>query len=246
MGENNFLTKGLNLNSLYGLGRFHVGEAIEEKEAEKTEEKSKVEEWIWVEGYKGTDKDICCRDQKYEIGSRYYMPEDEKVELCESGFHFCLKLNHVFRYYDVGGYNRFFKVKALVKKEDYDACCAQLDSPSWQMIFGGGDSKLTSKAIEFVEELSYDEVLGVKVDDLDKWTYKEKALAIAEGMSAVRNMREAAKKDQQRKDLINLGYSTAFAEWLVEEEKFDIAYAVGSQTDLSMDMKVLLIIRDDD
>ena len=24
-------------------------------------------EWVWVEGYKGTDKDMCCRGYQYEL-----------------------------------------------------------------------------------------------------------------------------------------------------------------------------------
>ena len=79
------------------------------------------EEWIWVEGYKGTDKDMKCRDFQYGLGVQYDMPEDQEIQECESGFHLCLYLSDVFHYYEVGCGNRFFKVKALVRKVDKES-----------------------------------------------------------------------------------------------------------------------------
>ena len=46
------------------------------------------DEWIWVEGYKGTDKNMCCRDYQYEIGKQFDMSDDEEIKECSSGFHY--------------------------------------------------------------------------------------------------------------------------------------------------------------
>ena len=79
------------------------------------------EEWVWVDGYKGTDKDMKCRDFQYELHKVYDMPEDAEIVECSSGFHLCLEKEHVFRFYDIGKGNRFFKVKALVCRSDYES-----------------------------------------------------------------------------------------------------------------------------
>lgn len=66
------------------------------------------EEWIWVESYKGTDKDMKCRDYQYELGVQYDMPEGQTIKECESGFHLCLSLKDVYGYYDISDGHRFF------------------------------------------------------------------------------------------------------------------------------------------
>ena len=75
-------------------------------------------EWVWVEGYKGTDKNMCCKDYQYILGATHSLPDEEEVELCKNGFHLCLNLNEVFNFYPIGEGNRFFKVQALVRKSD--------------------------------------------------------------------------------------------------------------------------------
>ena len=46
--------------------------------------------------YKGFDKDLKCRDFKYEIGKEY---EEERAEICDTGFHACENPLDVFGYY---------------------------------------------------------------------------------------------------------------------------------------------------
>lgn len=58
------------------------------------------DEWIWVEGFKGTESDMRCRDFQYKVGKHYYTNEDN-VEMCQSGFHFCINLCDVFNYYEI-------------------------------------------------------------------------------------------------------------------------------------------------
>ena len=63
-----------------------------------------------MKGYKGTDKDMCCRGMQYEIGKTFHA--DGKIEVCDNGLHFCIRLTDVFDYYGQGNGNRFFEVEA--------------------------------------------------------------------------------------------------------------------------------------
>ena len=46
--------------------------------------------------YKGFDKDLKCRDFQYEIGKEY---EEERAEICDTGFHACENPLDIFGYY---------------------------------------------------------------------------------------------------------------------------------------------------
>lgn len=108
-----------------------------EKESDVEQEEN---EWILVEGFKGTNKDMICRDTQYEINKKYTY--EGKIELCESGYHFCKRLKNVFGYYSIDNGNRFFKVKCLVSKKE------------WESV----NDKFTAKEITFTEELGYKEL----------------------------------------------------------------------------------------
>ena len=215
-----------------------------EKFAEKLLEKT--EEWIWVEGYKGTDKDMKCRDFQYELGKTYDIPKDEKIEACKGGFHLCLKLNDVFSYYDIGDGNRFFKVRALVRKSDYEQYGTYPD-PGYTTIYGhrmrnpftSRIDKLAAKSIEFISELTPDEIFN---KSYAAWTDEDKLEALQYGTSYVYRKYEVAALEKRKQTLVDLGYSVPFASWLMDNGKYDTAFAVGSQPDLSMDMKVLAIM----
>ena len=54
-----------------------------------------------MKAYKGFNKDMTCRDFRYEEGGTYEMlPEGEAAKLCESGFHACEAPIDCLRYYD--------------------------------------------------------------------------------------------------------------------------------------------------
>ena len=190
-----------------------ASESINENEPEIKE----TEEWVWIEGYKGMDKDMRCRDFQYEIGKRYDMPEDAVIEVCEFGFHFCRYLRQVYRFYDIGSGNRFFKVRGLVRAGD----CRYLSD------------KFAAKSIEIIEEVSRDDIL---LDyGANKWDEKYKDMLFEIGYKAtVRTMGIDT--------LTSYGYSLPFASYLMDAGKYNVAKAVGSQSDLSMDMKVLMIM----
>ena len=158
--------------------------------------------WVWVDGYKGTDKDMKCRDFQYEIGKVYDMPDDAKIKECESGFHLCLNLKDVFEYYSVWKNNRFFKVRALVREEDVaaygtDPMCGSLYSlPSISR-----KDKLVAKSIVFTDELTIDEILAdTEAADLPD---KYKKIAMEKGIRFATNKWT---NDEQTSNLINLGY----------------------------------------
>ena len=96
-----------------------------------------------IKGYKVTDNNGRCRDFQFELGKTY--EHKEKVILCQSGFHFCLKLNDCFNYYDFDSRNRVFEIEASGKiiKED------------------NKDSKQACSIIKFVKELTWQEVLDL-------------------------------------------------------------------------------------
>lgn len=191
------------------------------------------EEWIWVEGYKGTDKDMKCREYQFELGAQYDIPEDEPIQECKSGFHLCLNLEDVFYYYGVGNGNRFFKVRALVRKSDKDNYRKAIKYYDGYYIHSGDSNKLAAKSIIFTSELTYDEVL--KDSDVQNLPEEYKKMAIE-------NTIKFAVDNYQISTLVEDGYSLPFATYMIRVGKFDIAHAVGSQKDLSMDVKVLGIL----
>lgn len=207
------------------------------------EEVPKEEEWIWVEGYKGTNKYMMCRDFHFELGKRFDMPEDEKIEACKSGFHLCTELTDVYSYYSIGDGNRFFKVRALVRKEDYETAKRCESSISVYTIYtlSMGNTKLAAKSIEFIEECTPDEILARHLNN--EWTEEDKLDALQHDVDYVYDKQKVRKQEKQTQELVELGYSASFASWLICDDKYDIAYAVGTQKDLSMDMKVLAIMR---
>lgn len=199
----------------------------EEETTTKTEPEQ--EEWIWVEGYKGTKADMTCHGFQYELGTRFDMPDDADIEECCNGFHLCMELSDVFSYYIIGDDHRFFKVRALVRAKD--AAAYGKHEFSRFGLYNKHD-KLVAKSIEFISEIDRADIIATTClcDAPDK--YKEIAFH-----TSVDIARHCMTKDS----LIACGYSDAFADLIIHAEKTSIALAVGSQPGLSMDMKVSVI-----
>ena len=139
----------------------------------------------------------------------------------------------MFKYYPIGNNNRFFKVKALVRKEDYDNLGPMYFTGTYSFkMYGSINDKLAAKSIIFIEELSVDEILKNRVPK--DWTDEQKSLAIRIGI-------EGAKEVIYVEKLISVGYSETFARYCFKNYFTDIALSVGSQEGLSMDMKVWAI-----
>ena len=204
------------------------------KKTEPTKDPIKpVEKWIWVEGYKGTNKDMQGHgDYQFEIGKRYDMPTNVEIRACHSGFHLSLNMKDVFKHYQIGKGNRFFKVKALVREEDFNKYGKEKEHKSW--FDSTHYDKLASQSIEFIRELTIDEIF--QDTEYKDWSEAYKAMAIAGDLVDVQNMVRAD-------ELVTLGFSKPFAMYIIEARRFDRAKAIASQSDLSMDMKAYLIMR---
>lgn len=104
------------------------------------------EEWVWIDGYKVTDfNGNCMNNFHYEVGQQYDMPENEDIELCQNGFHFCTRIVDLATYYRFG---RVFKVKGLILKPL---------NPWYRNNLLFSDSKAVAKSIRIIEEMQWEE-----------------------------------------------------------------------------------------
>ena len=200
------------------------------------------EEYIWVKGFKGTNKDMRCKgDYQYELGKQFDLDADVEPETCSKGFHFCKDLESVFRYYKIGDGNRFFEVEALVKKSDLEPKNkSKLDQWSkLYMSFANYDDKYAAKSIRFVRELTADEVFETVTDsDVREWADEQKKRAMETSISAVR-------KEVREFELCAAGYSPAFSKYIAGDTgRYNTAMAMASLPDVSMDVKVMAIFMD--
>ncbi|APH20884.1 DUF7666 domain-containing protein [Clostridium botulinum] len=180
--------------------------------------REKQEEWIWIEGYKGTDKDMKCRDFQYELNKTFSY--DGKTNLCGSGFHFCLQLKDVFNYYKLNANNKFFKVKGLVKREDYHSASNSVPEmivlqPRW--LQHDYDSKVVAKEIVFIEELQFEDLKDIIKNKMPMVETEEEYYFCKD------NYKEFCKNKLVSK-LINLGFSDLFSQLKYEDfsNEYDI------------------------
>lgn len=199
-----------------------------------------IEEWIWVEGYKGTYSDMTCNGYQYELGKQYDIEKGTVVKECSNGFHLCLKLEDVFNYYGIGGRNRFFKVKALVRKSEYDTY-GQYEPGAGGFRFGGIRNKLAATSIIFTEEASMEELCEAA---RKHWRDIPKDMPDKYIQMAFESDVHEASRAYIKDTLIEDGYSVVFTNFIVEDmpDKFEVAHAVASLEDLSMDVKVMTIM----
>ena len=128
------------------------------KELQRVIELQEQEEWVYVEGIKGMTKDMKGYDNfQFEVGKTYI--KDGLIEICKNGFHLSLNLEDVLNHYGICRGNRFFKVRALVRKKDLDeyGTITEVDN----FLYGKQKiikNKLVSKEIEILEELSDEEL----------------------------------------------------------------------------------------
>ena len=246
-GENEMNIKET-LNQIYGKfaeTNAPIKDNITQEDIMSTIKTVEEEEWIWVKGFKGTDKNMSCKGYQYELGKQFDLDEDLEPSVCHNGFHFCKELENVFKFYKIGDGNRFFEVEALVKKSDLEPknksnVCAGLDQWSkMYMSFTNYDDKYAAKSIRFVRELTADEVFETVTDrDVREWAEEQKKRAMATSMNTVR-------REIRAFDLCAAGYSPAFAKYIsIDEGRYKTAMAMASLTDVSMDVKVMAIFMD--
>ena len=91
-----------------------------------------------VEGYKIFNNDLTCRGKQYYTDKINELDNNEPLELCGNGLHFCKYLSGVWAYYATG---RVFKIRAYgVLVQD---------------VTPGADCKLVARRIELVSEVIY-------------------------------------------------------------------------------------------
>lgn len=150
----------------------NIAESKETPPIEEAKEEIK-EEWIWVEGYKGTDENMKCRDFQFTLGEEY--TKDGEIIMCANGFHFSPTLKQTFEFYLPKNGNRFFKVKALINKNQLVKIKADPVLYSWMNSYTTAakdlepkyeivpmrltDNKLVAKSIILLEEISTDEII---------------------------------------------------------------------------------------
>ena len=81
-----------------------------------------------VIGYKAFNNNMTCMNNfQYEVGKTYTITANE-IELCKSGFHFCLVPIDVLKYYKKNENNKFAVIKATGNiVHDYDkSVCSQI------------------------------------------------------------------------------------------------------------------------
>lgn len=181
------------------------------------------EEWVWVDGYKGTDRYMRCRDYQFSLHEQFDMPEGEPIVECHSGFHLCPSLSHVFNFYGIEDGNRFFRVKALVRKRDADHLCSMFEP-----------NKLVAKSIVFMSELNTDEIFKNTYVNTVGWTDEDREAAREEGCTTI-------DRKVKTRTLIGFGYSESVSEYVIKRSRFELAKMLGQQTDISMDTKFICL-----
>lgn len=155
-------------------------------------------ECVWVEGYKGTEPDMTCRDYQYILNQEHFY--ERAVNVCTSGFHFCTQLRDVFKYYELDGKNRFFKVKALIYKEDLNSHYSD---------------KLSAKKIILTEELTF----------VDLKKYINEKLGLVDTEYDWKQVQEVGYEEFRRKifvnDMKNYGYGETFITVLYDDASYD-------------------------
>lgn len=205
--------------------KFNKNKSEKENVAQTTEE-----EWIWVDGFKGTDKDMKCQGFQYEIGKHYIY--DGRVEECICGYHLCKSLSNVFYYYTLNGKkNRFFKVRALVKKQEndnYGMCYMYLDT---NIKIG---EKLVAKEIIFQEEVSLSELLeNINIRGIDNIEDMQRYIQYGNGFI----------NEKMKRKLADVGYSKLFSQLIVDRyiDYYDKAIALKEQG-VSNDMCAYILL----
>lgn len=183
--------------------------------------------YIWVEGFKGTKSDMSCSVNLYptfgglfdtdSIKTEQYELNERKIlhgspELYENGFHFCTRYEDVFEYYEYNFENRYFKVKALVRKKDFET----LDP---------NDSKMAAKEIILYEEIF------PQYEDVEKYMTRESNKNVKPYKITKNDFIQIQKvgysnyfRDKFISMMINANYSEAFSNLIIERFLSDIAY----------------------
>jgi len=96
-----------------------------------------------MKGYKGFNKNFTCLDKKYEVGENY---SEDKIELCESGMHFCENPIDCLDYYNPIYHSRYCQVTA-------DNVSPKVENCHW------GDSKRVCGTLQIDKEIGITDII---------------------------------------------------------------------------------------
>jgi hypothetical protein len=101
-----------------------------------------------VIAYKGFNKDLTCRGFQYEVGKEYV---EEKVSICNSGFHACENPFDVLDFYGDVLNNRFCKVEqsGLIEKDDKKQVSSKI-----KVVAEIGFAGLFKAGVEWIKEIT--------------------------------------------------------------------------------------------
>lgn len=209
--------------------------SVDSIKAPESKEETVEEEWVWIEGYKATDKDMKCKGYQYELG-KIFTYEKELIG-CKSGFHFCPKLNDCFNYYKIGDGNRYFKVRALINlHQKYD-----FTPPGYPFHHNSGfmrdTNKRVAKQIEFLEEISPEDIIKtlypashIEMSEKLKSDIIQFGVAQAFTFKAIDELKET-----------NI-YSAEMIDIIVANDKIKLAYALAKEN-VSQDTRLTILFR---
>ena len=65
----------------YGQIKAALNEAVGKDVEKMKSAETASADWVWVEGYKGTDANMRCKDYQYELNVQHDMPDDSMIEV---------------------------------------------------------------------------------------------------------------------------------------------------------------------
>ena len=135
-----------------------------------------------MKGFKGFDKNLCCRGFQYEVGKTYEM--EEPPIICKQGFHFAVGFSTVEEYYPLIDYCERYDNNALYGEtipyfSGNRYCEIEAIGEIDKDTFITTSPKLVTNKIRIVRELSKEEVYE-NIWHWLRYRYSEKEVEIIE------------------------------------------------------------------
>lgn len=214
------------------------------------QEQKEIEEWVWVDGYKGLDENMQGYENfQYELNKEYCIEGD--VKECSNGFHFCLNMAHVLKYYPFEAHetNRYFKVRGLVRKKDLDEYGTYYrNSYHW---FDNMHDKLVAKKIVVVEEITYDELVidainkkhNIEINNVDEYNEIRKTGWNTWIKNKCTSMIDGKYSQAFIQIFTDKVYTSYGSDWRIVQKYFEEAAAYVEEG-VSKDVAVYLLMKD--